>query len=146
MNKRSTTTTRTFARPVSGLALAVFFICLVAGIGLAVVFDQMGLASWVSGLAVTAATLQGLYLLAALKVASEWEKAVLLRAGKFRGLRGPGLFWVVPVLDTIPVWIDHRVMVTPFNAEKTLTKEATHSIPRLIPRSECPPSARFHPA
>ena len=123
MNKRSTTTTRTFARPVSGLALAVFFICLVAGIGLAVVFDQMGLAGWVSGLAVTAATLLGLYLLAALKVASEWEKAVLLRAGKFRGLRGPGLFWVVPVLDTIPVWIDHRVMVTPFNAERTLTKD-----------------------
>jgi regulator of protease activity HflC (stomatin/prohibitin superfamily) len=123
MNKRSTTTTRTFARPVSGLALAVFFICLVAGIGLAVVLDQLGLPGWVSGVAVTAATLLGLYLLAALKVASEWEKAVLLRAGKFHGLRGPGLFWVVPVLDTIPVWIDHRVMVTPFNAEKTLTKD-----------------------
>jgi regulator of protease activity HflC (stomatin/prohibitin superfamily) len=47
----------------------------------------------------------------------------VLRFGKFRGLRGPGLFWIVPVVDNIPIWIDHRVMVTPFNAEKTLTKD-----------------------
>jgi regulator of protease activity HflC (stomatin/prohibitin superfamily) len=43
--------------------------------------------------------------------------------GKFRGLRGPGLFWMIPIVDTIPAWIDHRVMVTPFSAEKTLTKD-----------------------
>jgi regulator of protease activity HflC (stomatin/prohibitin superfamily) len=48
---------------------------------------------------------------------------VVLRFGKFAGLRGPGLFWIVPIVDTIPSWIDHRVMVTPFNAEKTLTKD-----------------------
>jgi regulator of protease activity HflC (stomatin/prohibitin superfamily) len=59
----------------------------------------------------------------ALRVANEWEKAVVLRAGHFHALRGPGLFWVVPVLDTIPVWVDHRVIVTPFNAEKTPTKD-----------------------
>jgi regulator of protease activity HflC (stomatin/prohibitin superfamily) len=72
---------------------------------------------------ITVFTLLGTYFLFAIKVANEWEKAVLLRAGQFRGLRGPGLFWIVPVLDTIPMWIDHRVMVTPFNAEKTLTKD-----------------------
>ncbi len=43
--------------------------------------------------------------------------------GRFHGLRGPGLFWVVPVVDNIAQWIDHRVMVTPFSAEKTLTKD-----------------------
>jgi regulator of protease activity HflC (stomatin/prohibitin superfamily) len=63
------------------------------------------------------------YLLFAIKVARQWEKAVLLRFGKFRGLRGPGLFWIVPIVDVTPIWIDHRVMVTPFNAEKTLTKD-----------------------
>lgn len=62
------------------------------------------------------------YLLFAIKVAQQWEKAVVLRLGRFIGLKGPGLFWIVPILDSTPVWIDHRVMVTPFNAEKTLTK------------------------
>ncbi|MEJ2756856.1 MAG: slipin family protein [Anaerolineales bacterium] len=65
----------------------------------------------------------GLYFLFALKVADQWEKAVLLRFGKFRGLKGPGVFWIIPIVDTIPEWIDHRVMVSPFSAEKTLTKD-----------------------
>jgi regulator of protease activity HflC (stomatin/prohibitin superfamily) len=56
-------------------------------------------------------------------VADQWEKAVLLRFGRFTGLRGPGIFWIIPIVDAIPVWIDHRVMVTPFSAEKTLTKD-----------------------
>ncbi len=63
------------------------------------------------------------YVLLALKVADQWEKAVVLRFGRFTGLRGPGIFWIVPVVDRIPVWIDHRVMVTAFSAEKTLTKD-----------------------
>ncbi|MBC8505166.1 MAG: slipin family protein [Anaerolineales bacterium] len=65
----------------------------------------------------------GLYLMFALKIADQWEKAIVLRFGKFRGLLGPGLFWIIPIVDTIPKWIDHRVMVTPFSAEKTLTKD-----------------------
>ena len=67
--------------------------------------------------------LLGIYILFALKVASQWEKAIVLRLGKFQGLRGPGMFWIVPIVDTIPTWIDHRVMVTPFAAQKTLTKD-----------------------
>src|SRR5512144_906761 len=62
-------------------------------------------------------------ILFALKVAQQWEKAVVLRFGRFRGLRGPGMFWMVPIVDSTTTWIDHRVMVTPFNAEKTLTKD-----------------------
>ncbi len=67
--------------------------------------------------------LAGFYCLFAIKVAQQWEKAVMLRLGKFHGLRGPGLFWIIPILDSTPVWIDHRVVVTPFNAEKSLTKD-----------------------
>jgi regulator of protease activity HflC (stomatin/prohibitin superfamily) len=63
------------------------------------------------------------YPLAAIRVANQWEKAVILRFGKFQGLRGPGLFWIVPVRDTIASWIDHRVIVSPFRAEKTLTRD-----------------------
>ncbi len=123
MNKRSANVTRPFIRPVPGLALAAFFACMAAGIGLAVVLNLLGQPEGVAIVGVVAPTLLGAYLLMSLKVANEWEKAVLLRAGQFRGLRGPGLFWVMPVLDTIAMWIDHRVMVTPFNAEKTLTKD-----------------------
>jgi len=67
--------------------------------------------------------LLGFFFLFALKVAQQWEKAVVLRLGKFRGLRGPGLFWMLPIIDSTTSWIDHRVIVTPFNAEKTLTKD-----------------------
>ena len=67
--------------------------------------------------------LVGIYLLFAIKVASQWEKVVVLRLGKFHGLKGPGMFWIVPIVDTTPTWIDHRVMVTPFAAQKTLTKD-----------------------
>jgi regulator of protease activity HflC (stomatin/prohibitin superfamily) len=67
--------------------------------------------------------LLGTYFLIAIKIAAQWEKAVVLRFGKFHTLKGPGLFWIVPVMDTVANWIDHRVMVTPFNAEKTLTKD-----------------------
>jgi len=73
--------------------------------------------------AAIAINLVGLYLLFALKVADQWEKAIVLRFGRFSGLRGPGVFAIVPVIDRIPTWIDHRVMVTPFSAEKTLTKD-----------------------
>jgi regulator of protease activity HflC (stomatin/prohibitin superfamily) len=57
------------------------------------------------------------------KVAKQWEKAVILRLGKFVGLRGPGLFFVVPFIDTVTVWIDQRVITTSFAAEQTLTRD-----------------------
>ncbi len=67
--------------------------------------------------------LVGTFILYGLRVASQWEKAVVLRLGKFHSLRGPGMFWITPIINSIPTWIDHRVMVTPFSAEKTLTKD-----------------------
>ncbi len=57
------------------------------------------------------------------KVAKQWEKGVVLRLGKFVGLRGPGLFWIVPLLDSVSTWIDQRVITTSFAAEQTLTSD-----------------------
>jgi len=59
----------------------------------------------------------------AIKVADQWEKAVVLRLGKFRAIRGPGLFFIIPIIDAIPYWIDTRVITTTFKTEKTLTKD-----------------------
>jgi regulator of protease activity HflC (stomatin/prohibitin superfamily) len=61
--------------------------------------------------------------LAALKMARQWEQAVVLRAGKFLAVRGPGLFWIVPILDNVTALIDTRLRTTQFVAEQTLTKD-----------------------
>jgi regulator of protease activity HflC (stomatin/prohibitin superfamily) len=59
----------------------------------------------------------------AIRVADQWSKAVVLRLGKFRALEGPGLFFIIPLIETIPYWIDTRVLTSSFKAEKTLTKD-----------------------
>lgn len=107
---------------ISGIAGTIFGVFLVAAIAGGVILDGHIDGRWI-GLYVIVMSLIGTYVMFALKVASQWEKAVLLRLGKFQGLRGPGVFWIIPIVDTIPSWIDHRVMVTPFSAEKTLTKD-----------------------
>ena len=61
--------------------------------------------------------------LASLKMARQWEQAVVLRAGKFLGVKGPGLFWIVPVLDNIAALVDTRLRTTQFIAEQTLTRD-----------------------
>ena len=57
------------------------------------------------------------------KVARQWERAVVLRLGKYVGLRGPGLFWIIPFVDSISAWVDQRVITTSFAAEETLTSD-----------------------
>ena len=64
-----------------------------------------------------------LILAASIRIADQWEKAVVLRMGKFLGLRGPGIFLIIPIVDRIDNYIDQRVRVTDFSAEKTLTKD-----------------------
>jgi len=107
---------------IAAVAGLLFGICLVIAVTGALwadgKFSDAILGTWV-----VFWTLLGTYILYALKVASQWEKAVVLRLGKFHGLRGPGAFWIIPIIDAIPSWIDHRVMVTSFSAEKTLTKD-----------------------
>src|SRR3990170_3589936 len=107
---------------ISGVAGTLFGILLVAAATGALVMDGH-VPDVLIGVYVVGVMLVGTYILYALKVASQWEKAVVLRLGKFHGLRGPGVFWIIPIVDTVPSWIDHRVMVTPFSAEKTLTKD-----------------------
>ena len=106
--------------PIAGLVAALAYILAVGG---AIVLDESKSAVWLQLTWTFGFMLFGAYILFALKIAQQWEKAIVLRLGKFHGLRGPGLFWMVPIVDATPVWIDHRVMVTPFNAEKTLTKD-----------------------
>jgi regulator of protease activity HflC (stomatin/prohibitin superfamily) len=108
---------------VPGVAFAVWFILMTVSALLALWLQARGVKSALIGLLIVGINLVGLYVLFALKIADQWEKAIVLRFGRFIGLRGPGLFWIVPVVDRIPMWIDHRVMVTPFSAEKTLTKD-----------------------
>jgi len=101
------------------LALVFYLAATLGAIGMAI-----NNASWIwISLYIGLLLLIGTYFLLAIKIASQWEKAVVLRLGKFRGLKGPGIFWIVPIVDTVANWIDHRVMVTPFSAEKTLTKD-----------------------
>jgi regulator of protease activity HflC (stomatin/prohibitin superfamily) len=57
------------------------------------------------------------------KVAKQWERAVVLRLGNYTGLRGPGLFWIVPGIDQVSSWIDQRIITTSFAAEETLTSD-----------------------
>jgi len=85
------------------------------------------------GLAATAATRSPVWLVAAVllglvaaqapRIAQQWERAVVLRLGRFEGLRGPGLFWVVPFVDRVSSWIDQRTITTSFAAEQTLTSD-----------------------
>lgn len=106
--------------PIAGF---VFGIILIGAIKAALLLEAVNVSDWVIGGTVLALSGIATYFLFAIKVASQWEKAIVLRLGKFRGLKGPGLFWIIPIVDTVPMWIDHRVMVTPFAAQKTLTKD-----------------------
>ena len=107
---------------ISPVAVVIFAIFLIAAVVGAIVMDNK-MPDAITGTYVLGMSLIGTLFLFSLKVASQWEKAIILRLGKFTGLKGPGLFWITPLIDTVPAWIDHRVMVTPFAAEKTLTKD-----------------------
>jgi len=106
--------------PIAGF---VFAIILVGAIKVTLLLEAINASDLTIGAVILALTGIATYFLFALKVASQWEKAVVLRLGKFIGLKGPGLFWVIPIIDTAVMWIDHRVAVTSFSAEKTLTKD-----------------------
>lgn len=83
------------------------------------------LATWItfSPVGVIAGLLLGLLLAQAPKIARQWERAIVLRLGRYVGLRGPGLFWIIPFVDTVPAWVDQRVITTSFAAEETLTSD-----------------------
>jgi len=121
---RSTPTTTTIPtvrlNGVASILAAIFYLAAVLG---AIYMSTRGISDTLIGIYTIVLILVGAYVLLALKIASQWEKAVVLHLGKFSKLAGPGMFWIIPIVDTIANWIDHRVMVTPFSAEKTLTKD-----------------------
>lgn len=106
--------------PIAGFFGTILLMIAVVG---AALLDESNYPEWMQAGWAIGWMLIGFYILFSLKVAQQWEKAVVLRMGKFHSLRGPGMFWMIPIIDSTPVWIDQRVMVTPFNAEKTLTKD-----------------------
>lgn len=108
---------------IPGVAAALWFIFFAISILLLVLLDYLEAGEPLIVGEMIVVNLIAVYLLFAVKIADQWEKAVILRFGRFVGLRGPGLFWIAPIIDKIPEWIDHRVMVTTFSAEKTLTKD-----------------------
>jgi regulator of protease activity HflC (stomatin/prohibitin superfamily) len=65
----------------------------------------------------------GAVLMQAPKVAQQWERAIVLRLGRYTGMYGPGLFWIVPFVDNVTTWIDQRTITTSFAAEQTLTSD-----------------------
>jgi len=100
---------------VSRVGTALFVICAAAGGGLGAVMNHP--APLIAGLAV------GTYFAFAIKVADQWEKAVVLRLGRYRGLRGPGPFVIIPVVDAVSGFVDQRVRVTDVRAETALTRD-----------------------
>lgn len=112
----------TTMRSTNFLSTIIFFVILIAGIALArSVNGGFGTPAGVS-IAIGSFIL-AILVSTSIRIANPWEKAVILRLGHFQSLRGPGLFFIIPVVDTIPYWIDTRVITTSFKAEKTLTKD-----------------------
>jgi len=102
----------------------VIIFLVILGIGIVwarAVYDASNVAP--STIITISVFLVALLIAVSIKIANPWERAVVLRLGRFESLRGPGLFFIIPVLDTIPYWIDTRVIATSFKAEKTLTKD-----------------------
>jgi regulator of protease activity HflC (stomatin/prohibitin superfamily) len=105
----------------SSFSTLVFFIILAAGGLFAAVVTPF---SQVAGTGIAVITFAIATLVSwAIKVADQWDRAVILRLGRFQALKGPGLFFIIPIIDRIPYWIDTRVIATSFKAEKTLTKD-----------------------
>ena len=102
--------------PINSVAITVFIILLGIDQWL-LVSDVIGRKTWFFLLIASALTA------ASIRIADQWDKAIVLRMGKFIGLRGPGLFFIIPIIDRVDKFIDQRVRVTDFKAEKTLTQD-----------------------
>ena len=100
---------------ISGIGRSLFVICLLAGaIVTAATHHPAGI---IAGAAL------GIYLMFAIKVVRQWEKVAVLRLGRYVGLRGPGLFHIVPIVETLSAYVDQRVRVANVSAESTLTRD-----------------------
>jgi regulator of protease activity HflC (stomatin/prohibitin superfamily) len=102
---------------------ALIFV-VVLGIGAALAYATHMASADVAAIAIFAVSfVLACVISSAIQVADQWSKAVVLRLGKFRSLEGPGVFLILPLIETIPYWLDTRVLTSSFKAEKTLTKD-----------------------
>ena len=109
-------------RKTNSLAVLLFF--AIIAIGLVFAYPAFAVTAYGESVAILAGALAVAFIVAySIRVADQWERAVVLRLGRFRALEGPGLFFIIPVIETVPYWIDTRVITTSFKAEKTLTKD-----------------------
>lgn len=102
-----------YFNPVS---ITVLLACC-AGLGVLYFFDMIKIPVLAGGF------LLSVFIAASIHIADQWEKAVVLRMGKFTGLKGPGFFLIIPIIDRVDKYIDQRVRVTDIKAEETLTKD-----------------------
>jgi regulator of protease activity HflC (stomatin/prohibitin superfamily) len=100
---------------MSEVGVFLFLVCVGAGVTASA---QTNLPYYAA-----AGALLGVYLLFAVRVAKQWEKAAIFRLGRYQGLRGPGLFVIVPILDTVSRMVDQRVRVADVSAESALTRD-----------------------
>ena len=107
--------TRTSEVDISAPGIVASLVCIAAGVAGGRIFH--------SPAALMAGIVVGLYLLFAIKVVQQWQRVAILRFGRYRGLRGPGLFLIVPVVDTLSRFVDQRVRVATVTAESTLTRD-----------------------
>jgi regulator of protease activity HflC (stomatin/prohibitin superfamily) len=106
----------------NGFPALIFAVILAVGAAFAYTFHRMS--ADVTAIVVLACAFAIAYIASsAIRVADQWSKAVVLRLGKFRSLEGPGLFLIIPIVESIPYWLDTRVLTSSFKAEKTLTKD-----------------------
>lgn len=110
---KKNTITKSFFNPIS---ITVLIILLVVSLGL--FFLEI-----INVSVLAPAVLLSLFIASSIHIADQWEKAVVLRMGKYKGLKGPGLFLIIPIIDRVDDYIDQRVRVTDFKAEQTLTKD-----------------------
>jgi regulator of protease activity HflC (stomatin/prohibitin superfamily) len=100
----------------------------VSGVATLLLFISVGVGGGIAGairnpIPLIAGILIGLYLLLSIRVADQWEKVAVLRLGRYLGLRGPGVFFIIPVIDRLSRSVDQRVRVASVTAESTLTRD-----------------------
>jgi regulator of protease activity HflC (stomatin/prohibitin superfamily) len=109
-------------RNANALPILIFF--LVLGGGLSFAYSRFALGDFARSEVIAAASLAIAFIAAwSIKIANQWERVVVLRLGKFSALKGPGVFFIIPIIDVIAYWIDVRVIASAFKAEKTLSKD-----------------------
>jgi regulator of protease activity HflC (stomatin/prohibitin superfamily) len=106
----------------SSFSILIFFIILFIGAALSYIM-YINFGGYASYFVFAVAFLIAYIVSAAINIANQWERAVVLRLGHFHALKGPGLFFIIPIIDTVAFWLDIRVITSSFKAEKTLTKD-----------------------